>query len=229
MQPLTHRFSNDIGGLPVNLYRSPTIQEYWLEPWVLRPGRVFIDIGANAGDWTRCLAPHFTRVHAIEPNPDALTALRQDLPANAVVHEVGAWTCETTLRFSRFARSVHLSSYFEEEGINTGPKLGVIELPCRRIDDLPIAGPVDFVKCDTEGAEVECLLGAEALIRRDRPWLLVEVHSARNFLELARLFVDWEYLFTIIRHPDYAPFSRFWYEHCWYACQPMPSENGKAI
>lgn len=199
--------------------------EYWLVPWVPHQGRTFVDVGANVGTWTRWLAPHFSQVHAIEPNPDALPELRAHLPANATVHEVGAWHCETKLAFTRFAESVHMSSFFKEEGINTGPKLGTIELRCCRIDSLDISGPVDFLKCDTEGAEIECLLGAERLIRRDRPWLLVEVHAAKNFLALARLLGDWEYLFTVVRHPDYEPFSRFWFEHCWFTCQPMPFDS----
>jgi FkbM family methyltransferase len=198
------------------------VLEYWLEPWVPQKGRVFVDVGANVGTWTRWLAPRFARVHAIEPNPEALPELRAHLPANAIVHEVAAWHCETILTFSRFAEPEHLSSFFQEEGINTGPKRGTIELPCCRIDSLGIGGPVDFMKCDTEGAEIECLLGAEGLIQRDRPGLLVEVHSSRNFLALARLLANWEYLFTIVRHPDYQPFSHFWYEHCWFSCQPTP-------
>ena len=198
--------------------------EQWLDSWVPQHGRVFIDVGASVGTWTRWLAPRFAKVHAIEPNPEALSELRAQLPANVIVHEVGAWHCETNLIFTRFAASVHLSSFFQEEGINTGPKLGQIELPCRRIDSLDIGGPVDFIKCDTEGAEIECLVGAEQLIRRDRPWLLVEVHAAKNFLALTRLLANWGYLFTIIRHPDYQPYSRLWFEHCWFSCQPMPPD-----
>jgi len=68
-------------------------------------------------------------------------------------------------------------------------------------------------------------MGAERVIQRDRQWPLVEFHSSRNFLALARLLANWGYLFTIIRHPDYKPFSRFWYEHCWFSCQSMPSHS----
>jgi FkbM family methyltransferase len=195
--------------------------EWWLEPWVPQRGRVFVDVGANAGTWTRWLATGFEQIHAIEPNPDALAQLRAGLPANITVHALAAWDREAMLNFSLFENSVHMSSYFESEGINTGPRIGSISLPARAIDDMGIAGPVDFLKCDTEGAELECLRGAGRLIRRDRPWLLVEVHSPQNFLAVARLLANWEYLFTIIRHPDYAPFSRFWFAHCWFSCQPL--------
>jgi len=194
--------------------------EYWLKPWVPPHGCVCIDVGANVGTWTRWLAQNFEQVHAIEPNPEALPELRANRPDNAIVHAVGAWHCETTLTFTQFTESVHLSSYFEGEGINTGPRIGTIALPCCPIDALGISGPVDFLKCDTEGSEVECLLGAEHVIRRDSPWLLIEVHSVKNFYTLTQLLIGWNYLFTIIRHPDYEPFSPLWYGHCWLSCQP---------
>ena len=196
------------------------MNEYWLEPWVPHRGRVFVDVGANVGTWTRWLAPNFDQVHAIEPNPDALIGLREDLPENVIVHEVGAWSCETTLIFSLFTESVHMSSFFTEAGINTGSKVKEIELKCCAIDSLNISEPVDFLKCDTEGAEIECLLGAKQLILKSRPWLLIEVHSSKNFLTLAQLLAKWNYLFTVLRDPYYEPFSHLWYEHCWFSCQP---------
>src|SRR5690606_22799611 len=92
-------------------------------------------------------------------------------------------------------------------------------LPCRSVDGLDLTD-VDFIKCDTEGAEIECLLGAEQTIRRDRPWLLIESHSSGNFSQLTRLLAEWGYMFTVIRDPHYKPFSKLWYEHCWLSCQP---------
>jgi FkbM family methyltransferase len=197
------------------------MQEYWLESWVPQGGRVSVDVGANIGTWTRWLASRFQHVHAIEPNPDALPILRANLPHNVTVHDIGAWQYETILTFTRFADSAHMSSFFKEEGINTGPRVNTVDLRCCSIDSLGISPTVDFFKCDTEGAEIECLLGAEQLLLRDRPCLLVESHSSENFITLVRILANWDYLFTIIRHPDYEPFSRLWFEHCWLSCKPL--------
>ncbi len=194
-------------------------EEAWLEPWVPQEGRVFVDVGANEGSWTKWLADSYEWIHAVEPNPAALPELMSNLASNVIVHEVAAWNCEGVLRFTRFENSVHLSSYFEQEGINTGPPVGDLELPCRRIDSLEIEGQIDFVKIDIEGAEFECLLGAEKLIKRDKPWLIIEIHSAENFKRIVQLLSAWNYLFTVVRHPLYSPYCRLWYEHCWLSCQ----------
>ena len=64
------------------------------------------------------------------------------------------------------------------------------------------------------------LHGAEQLILRDRPWLMIEVHAIENCLALSHLLAEWGYLFTIIRHPAYETYSEWWYGHCWFSCQP---------
>lgn len=217
-RPPTDRSSTIAAELP------PPGSEAWLpEPWlrrhVPRSGRTFLDIGANYGAWTRWLAPRFEEIHAVEPNPAALVQLLRQLPANVTVHEVGAWNRSGQVRFSQFAQSVHLSAYFETQGINTGPQRGVIDLPCMPVDDLPISGPVDFIKCDTEGAEVECLRGAEQLIARDRPRLVIEIHSLENFRRVTRLLSDWRYSSLVVRDPNYAAFSRNWFSHCWLVAE----------
>jgi FkbM family methyltransferase len=197
--------------------------ERWLIPFAPAFGRVCIDIGANVGTWTKCLAHCFDQVHAIEPNPAALAGLKAGLPPNVIVHEVGAWNENRAIAFSQFDQSVHLSAFFQAEGIHTGPRRGTLTLPCCTIDSLGIKGPVDFVKCDTEGAEIEALEGARETILRDRPWLLVEVHNPENFRRLTRLLDGWNYLFTVVRDPHYEPFTQLWHAHCWFSCQPGDS------
>lgn len=195
--------------------------EPWLEAWVPHSGRVFLDVGANIGVWTRWLASAFDQVHAIEPNPKALVVLRRSLPSNVKVHEVGAWKHETTIEFTEFEQSVHFSAYFREEGIHTGQARSSRMVKCLPIDTMNITGPVDFIKCDTEGAEVETLIGAGTTIQRDKPWLLIEIHSTSNFEKVTELLKEWNYLYTVIRDPLKEPFSTLWYQHCWLSCQPM--------
>ena len=46
---------------------------------------------------------------------------------------------------------------------------------CNKLDDI-IYGKVDFIKMDIEGAEYEALKGAENLIKKYRPTMLIENH-----------------------------------------------------
>ena len=51
------------------------------------------------------------------------------------------------------------------------------------IESMPLSElvtePVDFIKIDVEGMEMQVLKGAAALIRRDRPTLMVEIGNDR--------------------------------------------------
>lgn len=204
---------------PINL------NEWWLAPWIPTSGNTFVDIGANVGDWSEALAPRFNRVFAIEPCVEAARILQSRVPDNVIVCNFGAWSVNAPIEFSLFDNTLHTSAYFHEEGINTGPSRGKVVLPCASLDSLQISGPVDFVKCDTEGAEVECLKGFESTVQRDKPWLLVEIHSHSNFMAVVQLLISWDYRFSVVRDPHYPKFSDLWYRHCWLACQPAKARS----
>ncbi len=208
-----------------------TIPEPWLAPWAPITGEVFLDVGANVGQWSRSLGTTFDKVYAIEPNPQAIEQLRSDLSENVYIEEFAAWSVDERRSFATFESSAHLNAYFDQEGINTGPRTGEIVLLCRRLDDLDIKGRVAFLKCDTEGAEVHVLEGARDLVSRHRPVILVEFHSQENLRVLTAMLSEWRYTFMIVRHPDYESFSRPWSEHAWLCCwpqRPKTSENGVA-
>jgi FkbM family methyltransferase len=195
-----------------------TVDEYDLLPWICREGDVALDVGANIGQWTAYLAEGFRVVHAIEPNPDAIPELLHQLPSNAIHHPIGAWSIPTRISFNRYPDSRHMSALSRDRQ-NVGQKTDAIDVECLPLDSLPIEGAVDFIKCDAEGAEVEILRGAAGLIHRHRPWLLVEVHTADNFLQVTKLLANWSYLVTTIRQHWFPQFSAMWYEHCWVSAQ----------
>jgi FkbM family methyltransferase len=194
--------------------------EAWLLPYIPHRGEVAIDVGAHEGIWTRELAKRFKWVHAIEPNPLVFDALMKDLPTNVVVRQVAAWDREKLLRFNRYADPGHLSAYFEDEGIATGPPEERIELMSVALDSLDISGHIAFIKCDTEGAEVHVIRGAETVIRNNRPMLLIEIHSSENFETLWPILVKWQFRIQKIDHPDYTEGNPLANEHFWLFVSP---------
>ncbi|QDU73736.1 D-inositol-3-phosphate glycosyltransferase [Bremerella volcania] len=194
--------------------------ETWLTSWIPAAGEVFLDIGANQGLWTHALSNQYQTIHSVEPGPDALKQLKLKLPGNAYVHEFAAWDIDEQREFSCFDDSRHLSTHFQAGGVNTGPRRGSITLKCQPIDDLKIAGRVDLIKCDVEGAEIEALKGAQKLITLHHPRMLVEVHSRDNLEQVLNMILVWGYDFKVIRHPNYRPFSANWWDHCWLAAAP---------
>lgn len=64
---------------------------------------------------------------------------------------------------------------------------------CAAVDDLLRGEPVNLVKMDVEGAEVETLRGMERLIRIQRPNLLLSAyHTPGHLHEIAELVASWQ-------------------------------------
>jgi len=194
--------------------------EPWLIEYVPQSGEVAIDIGANRGLWTRWLAARYKYVHAIEPNHLVLPDLKLDLPGNVTVHAIALWSKLTLLHFNTYACPDHLSAYFLDEGLCTGPVTGCSDLVGVPLDALAISGKVDFVKIDTEGAEYEIILGALNLIARNQPVILIEIHSAQLNDALHDLLPSMKYTVEMVEHPLLSLDSPMRKEHCWLACQP---------
>jgi len=62
------------------------------------------------------------------------------------------------------------------QGVNTGRQAAPVDVPLARLDDvLGVEGaPISLVKIDVQGHELEVLRGAEAVISRHRPALILE-------------------------------------------------------
>jgi FkbM family methyltransferase len=196
-------------------------REPWLHSCVPASGDVFIDVGANTGDWTRWLSDRFDWVHAIEPNPAVLLDLRNTLPKNVTVHECAAWSSDGVGKFTRYLCRDHLSGYFDKPFLGTtSDVVGVVEIPIQRIDTMGIHGRVDFVKIDCEGGELEAVRGAAGILKANHPRMMIEIHANPNFQGIVDLLAPLEYSTSIIRHPAFPFGAEFWDEHFWLDCKP---------
>jgi FkbM family methyltransferase len=152
----------------------------------LRPGMVFYDLGANIGLFSllaaRLVGPT-GKVFSFEPDPDTAARLRRNIARNeyenTTVIQAGVW--------STSGKQIFLAADASSPDHGVG-KFGAEDagangtaLECVALDDF--AGnrpPPDAIKCDVEGAEVEVLRGAANTLRRQRPWIVCELHSDEN-------------------------------------------------
>jgi FkbM family methyltransferase len=133
----------------------------------LHPGGVALDVGAHIGYFTVLMAkyaPRSGRVYAVEPDEFNLRFLRKNVARNRA-------DSVTILPVAAGARSrvrpFHLMTNSSVHGFYKHP-LGILkeivqvaEVP---LDEL-VEAPVDVVKIDVEGAELEVLEGMTAILR----------------------------------------------------------------
>ena len=158
--------------------------EFFMLAQVLRPGMIFVDVGANMGLYTlfaaRRVGQHGT-VLAIEPSTRECGRLLKNVEANSL----------SNVRLLRNAVSDSRSDadllVAEDEwsGHNTlgafaydTPLATKETVRTERLDDIVLReglSRVDVVKLDVEGAELLALQGAVGILERFRPLLLLEL------------------------------------------------------
>jgi FkbM family methyltransferase len=136
----------------------------------VRPGDTVLDVGANIGDHTIAYLDWVTptgEVRAFEPNPEAYECLIRNCPG-AIAYNVGLSDCrdERSLTVDQNAGASHL-------GTGDG-----IVCKVQALDDYGWAfyEPVDFIKVDIEGYEVNFLKGARKTILKWHPIMCMEVN-----------------------------------------------------
>lgn len=133
---------------------------------------IALDIGAHVGTWSMILAETFDRVIAFEPMPHLFECLQKNLEG------------VENVRLNNFAVSsnggpIRMASVVENSGncrVATDKDRETITARAvsldRAIADYP-AG-VDFIKIDVEGYETAVITGAENLIKRCKPFIMIE-------------------------------------------------------
>jgi FkbM family methyltransferase len=160
-------------------------------PTLCDRARVSIDVGANLGGYTLLLRRHSARVIAYEPNPDLAARLDRVFRLSRSV-EVRRYALSDTHGVAALrVPSDHGRSTIEAENDIGGRAALAVDVETRRLDEERL-GDVGFIKIDVEGHELAVLRGAEGILRRCRPALLIEASeelvpgalaSIRAFLE----------------------------------------------
>jgi FkbM family methyltransferase len=193
-------------------YSSPKIAEFVLR--FLRPGSVFVDVGAHLGEYTllaaRCVRPG-GEVHAFEPAPDIFKMLEHNvrssgldgvrLVCSAIADQDGQLTFDVNAEPSQ-------SALRSGQAASVDRPVGVLQVPVCRFETYwkPPSKRLDLLKIDVEGAERMVLSSAEPFLNLppDRAPTLILEFAAHNF---ARFGYGPEELLGFLRDRGYTTWN----------------------
>lgn len=173
-------------------------------------GDVFVDVGANVGDYSVLLHKKFQLTIAVEPFPETMKALRKRVSGTGVV-SVDAALCdfdgETTLYLNQDGVRCNGSADTIEPLFHYRPASSPlidktwkqdhgITVRAQRFDSLIEAFidrdyRIDLVKVDVEGAEFRVLEGARDSLRGRIKRVVVELHDRERKNELEDILLNY--------------------------------------
>lgn len=194
-------------------YEEP---EWYLLDYLVDSQRAAIDVGGLYGGYAGRLAQLTARVHCFEPFPAAARDLAWRLPASVVIHQAAVSRSRGTAELrvpihTMWSNPVANATLEDNNELAYVPKIERVLCQTVRLDDV-IDEPVGFVKVDVEGHELAVFEGAEQLIARNRPNILVESANFLNPAEpdnLLRYFRDRDYEGFFLFGGRMMPLSRF--------------------
>jgi FkbM family methyltransferase len=165
----------------------------WLQR-TLRPGQVFVDVGANVGYFT-LLGGHLVgpqgKVVAVEAHPGLAELLRRNVIMNGLYGYVttwhrAAWSSTTTLQLHQrlnFSGASSVGAIGAEALDRLGDTEEMVAVEAVPVDDL-LEGlpPVDVLKMDIEGAELQAFTGLSRTLRSS-PSIAVMFEWAPELME----------------------------------------------
>jgi len=162
--------------------------------------KVFFDVGANYGTHSLLFLKHGVTTVAFEPNPYCLEEIRGLWALNNVVGELipaAVGDCEGEAEFWFPLRETWLGSLVEStrERMTSDHDLEKIKVKINTLDDFVSTSELvpDLIKIDTEGNELNVLLGAKWTIARARPIIIFEANNLTSRSELWKIFKEFEY------------------------------------
>lgn len=173
----SYRKSYDISNIPISLH-----VHYYNNGLIYIPdnvlehvrGTVALDCGAWVGDTAIMLNTYgFEAIHCFEPNPSTFEILRDNINRN---NDKGHFICHNKAVGDRS------DTLYMENGGNLGggariAENGTIKVECVVLDDFwKEPERIGLIKFDVEGFEKAALSGAEKIIRKNKPILLVAAY-----------------------------------------------------
>lgn len=179
------------------MFREPEVElvRHWLSPEAL-----LVDVGANTGVYSRAATDRGARVVAFEPLAELARDLQRDLGPAACVYGLAVGTDEgvTTIYVPLHGDREVSTRASLSQSANGDMPLAEHIVSVVRLDRM--VRDATLVKIDVEGRELDALRSADALLRRRKPDLLVEIEQRHHSREEGLA------VFDLLRELGYAGF-----------------------
>lgn len=147
----------------------------------LKKDMVFVDIGANLGEYSVFAAKRVAKILAFEPLPKMQILLQESISlnnfTNVQILPYGLSDKEQMLAIHEIENSHEgLSTFFPGERVTRH----MYEVPLKTFDtQFPSFGvsKIDFIKVDIEGGELYALKGARKAIEKYSPDVMIEING----------------------------------------------------
>ncbi len=178
-------------------------------------GDLFVDIGGNIGMWASAVYDDYKKIIFIEPSSEAIETAKSKINdqnnkvtflRNICSNESGVkksiFTPSTDSgQFSVYGDSLYTEINRAEEGIETITLDSLIQEASE--------GDRILVKIDTEGSDLDVILGGKEFIKKFKPTLAIEFHfhmyfDDAKYEEVVNLLNDLGYVVTEYKFPGYA-------------------------
>lgn len=133
----------------------------------VKPGMTVVDIGANIGYLTILMAKIVGpagKVYAVEPGRDNLACLHKNIELNGVTN---VKVLSVAAGAERQSRNLYLRKAGTLHSLHENDQAVVETMPVQvsPLDELVQEKPIDFVKIDVEGGEIEVLKGMSKILQ----------------------------------------------------------------
>ena len=143
----------------------------------IKPGGTYVDVGAHVGGFAMPVARAHpdVEIHLFEPVPQTRSWLESNLERNALADRVTVWPFAVGSE-ARRGRMTGVDGVANHRPTRSRPgrapsrSRSRLSMPCSST-----LGRVDVTKPDIKDAEFPAMCGAEAILRRDCPDLVLEI------------------------------------------------------
>lgn len=150
-----------------------------------------LDIGANLGIYSYAISKNSKKCIALEPHPDYAKRLKCLRIENIIVLNYAASdkSGDTTLTIpdNKVGLASISQNRFKSDEIISFINLKKIKVKTVLLDEI-INDPIDFIKIDTEGHELEVLKGSIKILKKYKPNLLIEIEEKNKSNQCINVF-----------------------------------------